>query len=60
MNITISDMELRYVKLTHKGNGDDYDHTKENVNFKLGNFQIDNLINEEMPVMFASQKLFIK
>lgn len=53
-------MELSYVKLTHKGEGNDYDETKENVNFKLGNFQIDNLINEEMPVMFASQKLFVK
>ena len=60
MNITISEMELSYVKLTHKGEGNDYDETKENVNFKLGNFQIDNLINEEMPVMFASQKLFVK
>ena len=61
MNITISELELQYSNLVTKhAKEEEYDITKENVSFKLGNFQIDNLINDEMPVMFAPQKLFIK
>lgn len=69
MNITIQELEMNYSNLLtmHSPEDDDkngdenkYDITKENVNFKLGNFQMDNLVNEEMPVMFAPQKLFIK
>jgi hypothetical protein len=56
INISMSNLVMNYSKITQAS--DAFEETKENLDFKLGNFQIDNLINEDMPVVFGALKLF--